>query len=52
MGTANEAVGSPTGEPPRSIMIVVEPSSPHDDCVSLNVGESLSDVGSGPAVGG
>ena len=28
-------------------MITVESTSPHDDCVSLNADDSLSDVGSG-----
>lgn len=51
-GVVSETVAtSTTCEPPQSITIANESSSPHDDRVSLDVEDSLSDVSSGHVVG-
>lgn len=51
-GAVSETVSaSTTCEPPQSITVAIESSSQHDDRVSLDAEDSLSDVSSGHVVG-
>lgn len=47
----DEVEASATPKPTNLTVPIREPTSPHDDCVSLNVDDSLSDVGSEPIIG-